>query len=355
MKRQGDFDIVERIDIRGRLRAGRLRINRSGVWVMKKDKEKKISKKKIKDNVADTESVVEAGDGVTAEESESETGDKAVEEDEPAGQHEDDDEDSASEPDDEIDASDKTASDEETDSEEDKEDEDSDEDDDSDEDEDSDEADSYREDDDDEEDEFEWYTGRIKREVRQVKPRKKTALGAFLGGFLKAMVALFALIIVLLAVILVRELLIMKQQGESQTVVSEDMLSDYSESEYLVSGGTETDAIPETKEETAEREARYSVPVLVVNATGTKGLAAAWKEKLEAEGFTCVTVGNYLYGELETSTIYELAEDAAQDISEYLPDTEIKQGVATDVATDADTTGIEVIVVIGYDNDILSE
>ena len=67
---------------------------------------------------------------------------------------------------------------------------------------------------------------------------------------------------------------------------------------------TEATEASETTEATSEETVSSTeAKILVLNSTETKGLAAAWADKLKAAGFTNVETGNYSAEELTDSKI----------------------------------------------------
>ena len=88
--------------------------------------------------------------------------------------------------------------------------------------------------------------------------------------------------------------------------------------------------------------------ILVINATGTSGVAGAWKTALEGKGYTSVEVGTYTQSAIATSKVcvsgsYDGADLAAELTSPEMSTVDSVSASDCDVSID----GYDIIVIIG--------
>ena len=88
--------------------------------------------------------------------------------------------------------------------------------------------------------------------------------------------------------------------------------------------------------------------MLVINATGTSGVAGAWKTALEGKGYTSVEVGTYTQSAIATSKVcvsgsYDGADLAAELTSPEMSTVDSLSASDCDVSID----GYDIIVIIG--------
>jgi hypothetical protein len=88
--------------------------------------------------------------------------------------------------------------------------------------------------------------------------------------------------------------------------------------------------------------------VLVINATGTSGVAGSWKTKLEGNGYTSVDVGNYSAGINSTTKICTSGEYDGADIAEYFTSPEMDTIDSLDASQfDMPVGDYDIVVVVG--------
>lgn len=102
-----------------------------------------------------------------------------------------------------------------------------------------------------------------------------------------------------------------------------------------------------------------ALKIVVLNSTGTKGLAGAWVEKLKAQGFTNIYAGNYKVGQLAASKILAVAEGTGTDLVSYFSGAALETGNLTSGFNLSDstvsTTDIDLFIIIGTDDDIVQQ
>ena len=115
---------------------------------------------------------------------------------------------------------------------------------------------------------------------------------------------------------------------------------------------TEATEASETTEATSEETVSSTeAKILVLNSTETKGLAAAWADKLKAAGFTNVETGNYSAEELTDSKIVVTEEGMGQDLVSQFSNAAVTVGEAPS-GIDVSTDGYSIFIIIGTADDI---
>ena len=187
--------------------------------------------------------------------------------------------------------------------------------------------------------------------------RKQSVLGLFFSFFLKAVVIILGLVILDMGAYLIRAYFYMKG-NETDAVVDENAFEDDQKDELLTSEAvSDDDLLFETASEEETSEViyiPYETSIAVINATDTAGLAAAWKAKLEEAGYTNIQTGNYLNGTLDTSKL--VTSDETLSALQGGPEgVEIEVASSDSVATDVPPEGVVVYLLVGWDNDIVSQ
>ena len=88
--------------------------------------------------------------------------------------------------------------------------------------------------------------------------------------------------------------------------------------------------------------------IQVTNGSGINGLAAAYQQKLEADGYQVAGVGNYVGGIQTTTTIFARKKKWAKALSGYFKNPVIQQG-------DNLTNGVDIEIVLGTEDDLKQE
>lgn len=85
--------------------------------------------------------------------------------------------------------------------------------------------------------------------------------------------------------------------------------------------------------------------IQVTNGSGINGLAAAYREKLEADGYQVVGVGNYVGGIQNTTTIFARKKKWGKTLAGYFKNPVIQQA-------DNLTNGVDIEIILGINDDL---
>ena len=111
----------------------------------------------------------------------------------------------------------------------------------------------------------------------------------------------------------------------------------------------ETEPVTEVETEAVEENPLADVTLVVANATNTPGIAAAWQERLAADGYGTVAVGSY--GEvLQVSAICSEHEELIEVLKEYFPNALVEEDLPFG-RVDVSLNNVDVCVIVG-ENDI---
>ena len=175
--------------------------------------------------------------------------------------------------------------------------------------------------------------------------KKLSASGIFFSMFLRAVVVILAIVIVCLIFALVRSLIHGKSEKEGTTGNTGVVASENQSDPLLTAQKTEAT--------TEAPQVDFGIKIAVLNGTETNGLAGAWREKLNGQGYTSVEAGNYKEV-TENSKIYVLKEGKGLELSGYFAGSTVETGNFNPEDTDVDIKDLDVIIVIGTKDDILS-
>ncbi len=191
--------------------------------------------------------------------------------------------------------------------------------------------------------------------------QKNNAASIFLSFFLKAIVIILGLVILAMSVYLVKQLISnknMKTEKESD----ESVFVDDQKDDLMVSsaGEAEKEKVLFEKDDDKQDgsgtvEIGFEDSIVVLNATETAGLAAAWKEKLEEAGFKNVQTGNYLNGYLDSSKIVVAKEGSGGNLKNFLPNAKMESLSPDEIAMDASPGDAKAVLIIGNSDIITSE
>ena len=183
--------------------------------------------------------------------------------------------------------------------------------------------------------------------------KKKSAAGIFFSMFLRAVVVILAIVIVALGVAIVRQVI---KSGDNKNTenpsVDESILAGEDDDHLLTADGTETDTTS-GDDSAATTELSTNRKIEVLNGTTTSGLAGHWRDTLKNNGYTNVDAHNY-YMHLETTKIVAVSDGVGQDLLQYFPGAEYEVGTLTSNDTDAPLDGVEIFIIIGESDDVLS-
>jgi hypothetical protein len=143
----------------------------------------------------------------------------------------------------------------------------------------------------------------------------KKILKLFLETMLRAVVIILAVGIIIMLALLVKTMNSNKKLTKSKETTEGVEIETEAEDEDDL---TFTDDASEQEEEGGDVEGTIadstSAKILVINATGTSGVAGSWKSTLEGKGFSSVDVGNYLPGVLTTTKVCVSGDYSGEDI-----------------------------------------
>ena len=177
----------------------------------------------------------------------------------------------------------------------------------------------------------------------------KKVLRLFLETMLRALVIILAIGIVIMGALLIK------------TLVKNNSLKDSKKTtngkEIVTEAGDENDPTFKTGDgensgsddsDESGSVASTDAKILVINATGTSGVAGAWKTALEGKGYTSVEVGTYTQSAIATSKVcvsgsYDGADLAAELTSPEMSTVDSVSASDCDVSID----GYDIIVIIG--------
>ena len=190
------------------------------------------------------------------------------------------------------------------------------------------------------------------------KKKKKNAAGIFFLFFLKAIVIILGLVILAMGAYLVKYTLTADDRKQEQEF-DESLLVDSDRDELLAS---DTDSSkPENENllyddsEGSQADLGADDKIVVLNATETSGLAAAWKDKLAEAGFTTIETGNYFGGSQDSTRIVYTEEISSSKIAELFPEATVETGTQDNIECDLDKDGVKVFIIIGNSDDIVSQ
>ena len=196
------------------------------------------------------------------------------------------------------------------------------------------------------------------------KKKKGSTAGIFFTFFLKAIVIILGLVILAMSVYLVKQIILQKN-SEADSISDEAVFEgdDQVDDLMMASSGDAADELlyegegaeGDNQNGSSAKSLAFDDSIVVLNATETTGLAGAWKEKLEALGFTNLQTGNYTGGLLENSKIIVTEENTGGNLKDFVPNMEIETLPADQVPCDVAPDGVKAYIIIGNSDNILAE
>ena len=169
----------------------------------------------------------------------------------------------------------------------------------------------------------------------------KKVLRLFLETMLRALVIILAIGIVIMGALLIKTLVKNNSLKDSKkTTNGKEIDPTFKNGDGENSGSDDSDE--------SGSVASTDAKILVINATGTSGVAGAWKTALEGKGYTSVEVGTYTQSAIATSKVcvsgsYDGADLAAELTSPEMSTVDSVSASDCDVSID----GSDIIVIIG--------
>ena len=189
------------------------------------------------------------------------------------------------------------------------------------------------------------------------KKKKKSTAGIFFSFFLKAIVIILGLVILAMGAYLVKYTLTEEDKASEQEL-DDNVLVDVDDDIFLAS---DTDVVEEGAEdmlfdsEEGEGDIKTDEKIVVLNATETSGLAAAWKEKLAEAGFEKIEIGNYFGSKLDTTRIVVTEDGKGDNLKAIVTNATLETGDPSSVECDANVDGAKAIIIVGKSDDIVSQ
>lgn len=183
--------------------------------------------------------------------------------------------------------------------------------------------------------------------------KKKSVSGIFFSMFLRTVVIILAIVIVAMGVVLVKQKLNRKNTdiaGDSE--VDESILTEEDGQDVLLgspednTGGEEGGAV--------QQNTSFDKKIVVLNGTETKGLAGHWRDTLASYGYQNLDAKNY-YSRLEQTKVLAAEDGVGTDLLQYFPNADYQVGTLTSDETDASVDGVDIFVIIGTSDDVLSQ
>ena len=174
----------------------------------------------------------------------------------------------------------------------------------------------------------------------------KKVLRLFLETMLRAVVIILAVGIVVMGALLIKTLVKNNSLKDSKkTTTGKEIVTEAEDEDdpTFNNGDDENNGADETG-----AVASTDAKILVINATGTSGVAGAWKTALEGKGYTSVEVGTYNQSAIATSKVcvsgsYDGADLAAEFSSPEMSTIDTLSASDFDVPID----GYDIIVIVG--------
>ena len=171
----------------------------------------------------------------------------------------------------------------------------------------------------------------------------------FLETMLRAVVIILAVGIVVIGALLIKTLVKNNSLKDSKkTTTGKEIVTEAEdENDPTFNNGDDENSGSDGADETGA-VASTDAKILVINATGTSGVAGAWKTALEGKGYTSVEVGTYNQSAIATSKVcvsgsYDGADLAAEFSSPEMSTTDTLSASDFDVPID----GYDIIVIVG--------
>lgn len=177
----------------------------------------------------------------------------------------------------------------------------------------------------------------------------------FMDTMLRAAVIVLGIGVIIMLALLIKSMVSNKNAKDDKT--TEDVQSISTEEEdpddptFGASDGQSTDGTVDADSSSDEESAATSsvnAKVLIVNATGTSGVAGSWKTTLEGYGYTSVDVGNYSLGTITTTKVCVSGDYDGADIAEYYTSPEMTTISSLQAsAFDMPIEDYDIVVVVG--------
>lgn len=176
----------------------------------------------------------------------------------------------------------------------------------------------------------------------------------FMDTMLRAAVIVLGIGVIIMLALLIKSMVSNKNAKNDKTTENVQSISteeeDPDDPTFGSSDGQSTDGTADGDNSDEEETAVSSVnaKVLIINATGTSGVAGSWKTTLEGYGYTSVDVGNYSLGTITTTKVCVSGDYDGADIAEYYTSPEMTTiSTLQSSAFDMPIEDYDIVVVVG--------
>lgn len=176
----------------------------------------------------------------------------------------------------------------------------------------------------------------------------KKVLKLFLETMLRAIVIILAVGIIIMLALLIKTVHSNNQLKDSKEVADRSEIETEAEAEDDPTFNSEA-VVGEDGEDIPEGVSdSTNARIMVINATGTSGVAGSWKTALEDMGYTSVEVGNYLAGVLATTKLCLSGDYNGYDLEENFSSPQLTTVDAlTSSDYDVEVSDYDIVIVVG--------
>ena len=174
----------------------------------------------------------------------------------------------------------------------------------------------------------------------------------FMDTMLRAAVIVLGIGVIIMLALLIKSMVSNKNAADEKTTEEVQSISTEEEDPDDPTFGDSDDQTTTDGESTVSDDATsvssLDAKVLVVNATGTSGVAGSWKTTLEGYGYTSVDVGNYSLGIITTTKVCVSGDYDGADIAAYYTSPEMTTiSTLQSAAFDMPIEDYDIVVVVG--------
>lgn len=187
----------------------------------------------------------------------------------------------------------------------------------------------------------------------------KKVFKLFMETMLRAAVIILGICIIIMIALLIKTIHKNNEAAkEKDNTVGSDILTEADDPDdptFTDDAGQSAELGEENQDAGGNAEAAGDIKnanILVINASGTSGVAGSWKSTLEGEGYTSVEVGNYLPGIITTTQVCTANGYDAADLASKFTSPEISTVSELDASSfDMTISNYDIVIVVGT-NDI---
>lgn len=180
----------------------------------------------------------------------------------------------------------------------------------------------------------------------------------FMETMLRAAVIILGIGIIVMVALLIKTTRATKEQVKNkQNTPNNNIVTEAEDPDDPTFNGGATNNSSETGANTGEdmsggtgesSEDVKNAKILVINATGTGGVAGSWRDTLQGVGYTSVEVGNYLPGILTTTKVCTSGGYDASSLAENFTSPEMTTVDSLDASSfDMTVSDYDIVIVVG--------